>query len=127
MLSVEVVDQDGNTDLFKTTPEHPFHVEGWDGTITTEGLHAALGVPSIEEHVLFPSDEKTKFGLAFGVRSVKLISPIFLFATDPSLTGKSHLSAALRLPAGQWDALKTGDQLSIRGGVDLVAGDKAVS
>ena len=31
------------------------------------------------------------------------------------------------MPAGQWDALKTGDQLSIRGGVDLVAGDEVVT
>ena len=62
VVSVEVEDADGNRDTFKTTPEHPFHVEGWDGTITTEGLHAALGVPSIEEHILLPSEEKTKFG-----------------------------------------------------------------
>ena len=49
-------------------------------------------MPPIEEHVLFPSDEKTKFG-------------------DWVKAG----------------ALKAGDELSIRGGVDLEAGDKVVT
>ena len=54
-------DASGQRTKIKTTLEHPFHVENWDGKVET--MVAALnGAAAVEPSRLFPSDDKTKFG-----------------------------------------------------------------
>jgi RHS repeat-associated protein len=60
-LNVELEDEHGKRIRIKTTLEHPFHVEEWDGKVET--MIADLnGSASVDPSRLFPSDGKTPFG-----------------------------------------------------------------
>jgi hypothetical protein len=60
-VDLELQDADGKRTKIKTTLEHPFHVEHWDGKVET--MVAALnGQASVDPSRLFPSDDKTQFG-----------------------------------------------------------------
>jgi Pretoxin HINT domain len=60
-LNVELEDADGKRIKIKTTLEHPFHVEAWDGKVETM-LAALNGAAAVDPSRLFPSDGKTPFG-----------------------------------------------------------------
>ena len=63
-LSLTLEDAAGSCEVIETTPEHPFHTQGWDGKVET--LVAALDgdapAATVVPARLFPSSGKTPFG-----------------------------------------------------------------
>jgi hypothetical protein len=61
MVDLELEDASGQRTKVKTTLEHPFHIEKWDGKVET--MVADLSpIPNVDPSRLFPSDEQTRFG-----------------------------------------------------------------
>ena len=60
VLHLTVDPADGSVETLTTTPEHPFHIEGWDGTTDTllADLGGASSAPEPEQH--FPTEGRDR-------------------------------------------------------------------
>ena len=108
-LTLTVEDADGNIEELTTTPEHPFHVEEWDGKLDT--LAHAIGLDGPSASATKAANDNEAYGprLAFaaseGVALLDGHAQSRLFPTEGTT------------PFGTWvkaGALKTGDTLSTR-------------
>ena len=63
-LSLILEDAAGNREVIETTPEHPFHTQGWDGKVETlvAALDGDAAAATVAPARLFPSSGKTPFG-----------------------------------------------------------------
>ncbi len=94
VLQITVEDAAGNRNTITATPEHPFHVEDWDGSVET--VVAILnGTDGLPAHMLMPSDGKTRFGDWVKAGALKRGDRIStLFSVGPTVENAKSLDAA---------------------------------